>query len=364
MSTSIVPRHSQDPHTEDLVEALELRGLLDPARHEEAVDLLAGLGGAGDAARPAALRRVAAEVAGYLGAAFVVAAVAVFVAPRWLDMSVATRVGLLVGAAALLAAGGLAVGLTGAGLRSLRAEAGAVRRRLASVLLTGGSVAGAAAVLVAVIDWAERGPSSREAYTGMAGFLTLAVLATLGYVVAPTLLGQAAVAVGLVAGSISAWAVVDEATTARVGLTVMVIGVLWLVLGETRLWREQLPARLLGSGMLLAGAQILLPEHAAWAYPATALVGVAGFVLYAGSRAWPYLALGVVAVTLVVPEALLDWTTGSFGTAAALLGAGLALLVSSLVGLRLRQSTSGSSSRHSGSRRATTASHGSTFGSS
>ncbi|MEZ5097095.1 MAG: hypothetical protein R2731_13925 [Nocardioides sp.] len=285
----------------------------------------------------ATLRRLLAEVAGYVRAAFVVAAVAVFVAPRWLDLSLTTRIGLLVGSAALLIAAGFALGITGGGLRSLRTTAGALRRRLASVLLTGASVAGAAAVLVYLIDWADRGPTSREDYIGMGGFLTLAVLAALGYAVAPTLLGQSAVAVGAVYGSIFNWEALDHSTSVRIALTLLVLGVGWLALAETRVWREQLPARLVGAGLTLAGAQGLLDQHPSWAYVVTFLLGVAGFTAYTIRRAWPYLALGVVAVTLAVPEALLDWTTGTVGTALALLGAGVTLLVASLVGLRLRR---------------------------
>ncbi|HEX6485476.1 MAG TPA: hypothetical protein VF012_02095, partial [Nocardioidaceae bacterium] len=51
----------------------------------------------------------------------------------------------------------------------------------------------------------------------------------------------------------------------------------------------------------------------------------------------PYLAVGVVGVTLAVPEALLDWTEGSLGTAGVLLVAGVTLLGASLLGLRLRK---------------------------
>jgi len=45
----------------------------------------------------------------------------------------------------------------------------------------------------------------------------------------------------------------------------------------------------------------------------------------------------VVAVTLAVPQALLDWAGDSLGPAGLLLAAGLTLLVTSLLGLRLRQ---------------------------
>jgi hypothetical protein len=336
MATSALPRHSHLSHSEDVVLALEERGLLDPARHDEAADVLDDLA-AGRPPRATTLRRVLAEVAGYVGAAFVLAAVAVFVAPRWLDLSLGTRVGLLVGTAAVLVVAGLALGLTGGGLRSLRAAGGALRRRLVSVALTGAAVAGAAAVTVALADWADNGAASRDAWVGIGGFATLAVLAALGYAVAPTLLGQAAVAVGATLASVSVWETVDSATSAPVAATVMGLGAAWLVLAEGRVWREQLPARLIGAGLVVAGAQLLLVEYASWAYVLTAAAGVLGFVLYATRHAWPYLAMGVLAVTLAVPEALLDWTTGSFGTAAALLGAGVALLISSLVGLRLRR---------------------------
>jgi MFS family permease len=336
MATSALPRHSHLSHSEDVVHALEERGLLDPARHHEAADVLDDLT-AGRPRRTTTLRRVLAEVAGYVGAAFVVAAVAVFVAPRWLDLSLGTRVGLLVGAAAVLVAAGLALGITGGGLRSLRTAGGALRRRLVSVALTGASVAGAAAVTVLLTDWADSGAPSRDVWIGIGGFATLAVLAAIGYVVAPTLLGQAAVAVGATLSSVSVWETVDAATSAHVAATVMLLGVGWLVLAEARVWREQLPARLIGAALVVGGAQVLLAEYASWAYVLTAAAGVAGFVLYAVRHAWPYLAMGVVAVTLAVPEALLDWTTGSLGTAAALLAAGVTLLIASLVGLRLRR---------------------------
>lgn len=336
MNTQTLPRHSHRPHSEDVVHALEVRGLIDPARHEEAADVLDRMA-EGRSVQSATLRRLLAEVAGYVGAAFVVAAVVVFFAPRWLDMSLTTRISLLVGTAVLLVGAALALGVTGGGLRTLRTAAGALRRRLASVLMTGAAVAGASAVIVYLIDWADRGPTSREDYIGMGGFLTLAVLAAVGYAVAPTLLGQAAVAIGLAYGSIFTWEALDRATSARIASTLLVLGLAWLLLAETRVWREQLPARLFGAVLLVGGAQALLDQHASWSYVVTALVGVAGFVLYAVRRAWPYLAMGVVALTLAVPEALLDWTSGTFGTALALLGAGVTLLVASLVGLRLRR---------------------------
>jgi hypothetical protein len=47
--------------------------------------------------------------------------------------------------------------------------------------------------------------------------------------------------------------------------------------------------------------------------------------------------VGVLGITVVVPEAVTDWTDGSLGVAGGVLVAGLALLGASLAGLRVKQ---------------------------
>jgi hypothetical protein len=121
------------------------------------------------------------------------------------------------------------------------------------------------------------------------------------------------------------------------GLVVVGVGALWLLLAETGRWREVLPARVVGTAMLVVGAQIPIGSDHPWvAYVSLAVVALVGFTLYVVRRAWPYLVAGVAGVTLAVPEALLDWTEGSLGTAGVLLVAGVTLLAASLLGLRLR----------------------------
>jgi hypothetical protein len=72
-------------------------------------------------------------------------------------------------------------------------------------------------------------------------------------------------------------------------------------------------------------------------YALTAAVAVVGFVGYLSTRSWSVLAVAVLATTLVVPEALHDWTNGSVPAAGSLLIAGLTLLGASAIGLRLRR---------------------------
>ena len=66
-------------------------------------------------------------------------------------------------------------------------------------------------------------------------------------------------------------------------------------------------------------------------------VAVVAFVLYMRTVAWPYLVVGVAGITLVVPEAVIDWTGDSLGPAGGVLIAGLTLLGASLAGFRMRQ---------------------------
>jgi hypothetical protein len=67
------------------------------------------------------------------------------------------------------------------------------------------------------------------------------------------------------------------------------------------------------------------------------IVSVAAFAMYVRTVAWPYLVIGVLGVTLVVPEAIIDWTGGSLGPAGAVLLAGVTLLGASLAGFRVRK---------------------------
>lgn len=339
MSTEVAPRKTHDSRVLPVVSALEGRGLLDPTRHEEALDVVDRVL-TGHTIEAATLRRRLAELAGYVGGAFVVIATGIFVADRWNDMSVTQQVTLFVGIAVVLFAVGIGMGLTGGGLSTLRLGTQPVRTRLASVLFTAGAAAAAASVMVWLIDVIEeRGTEMTEGvYIGMGGSVTFVVLAAVGYLLSPSLLGQGAIAVGTGYAIPFIFDSFGDMEPIPIGMTFLAVGVVWLVLAERRMWREVVPGRVIGAVLLVAGAQVPLGSEDPWvAYLATFLVGVVGFSLYLTRRAWPYLGLGVVGVTLAVPEALLDWTEGSLGPAGVLLVAGLTLLGASLLGMRLRR---------------------------
>lgn len=349
MTTRVAPSVSHDRRAEPLAAALEQQGLLDPRRHDEAlVALDRALGGSAapsspDATAPGALRRRLVELAAYVGGAFVIAAGVLFATREWADLSVTLRVVVLAGVAVVLAAAGVATVLVTGGRRVIGEPVLDARRRLAATLLTGASFAAAAAVLVAMIDWVERTSSEEEngELVGLAASATLLVLVLAGYRYVPSLAGQLAAAFATMYLVPFGLMAVELEGAVLHGLLVMAVGGTWLLLAESGRWRELLAARVVGVAMLVVGAQIPIgsAEHPWVAYLSLAVVAAVGFAVYIVRRAWPYLLAGVAGLTLAVPEALLDWTEGSLGTAGVLLVAGVTLLGASLLGLRLHGET-------------------------
>jgi hypothetical protein len=166
------------------------------------------------------------------------------------------------------------------------------------------------------------------------------MLCFLAYLVAPTVLGQVAVATGTTAAVPLLFDQFGDVPALAVGLLILGLGVLWLLATERGLWREVASARVIGCGLVLIGAHVPVFGDDAWrwtGYLALAVVATAAFAVYVVRPAWPYLVAGVVAVTLVVPEALLDWADNALGPAGVMLATGMTLLAASVLGFRLRR---------------------------
>ena len=170
--------------------------------------------------------------------------------------------------------------------------------------------------------------------------MVVLVVGAVGYRLAPTALGL----VGMLGGVLTVvmnvidrfdW-VGSEGDTA--GLVLFRIGAAWLVL--TELGAVPGGHRRAGArcGHPLLGAQVPAIDgtHAWLGYVLTLLVAVAGIAIYLRSVAWPYLAAALLAVTLLVPEAVVDWTAGSLGAVGGVLVAGITLLLASYAGYRIR----------------------------
>jgi hypothetical protein len=291
------------------------------------------------AGRPApALRTRLAEIAGYVGAALVVGAALFFVSEQWDELSTGGRIGILVGIAAALAIAALAVVLTAPDrAATVRSGEEPVRRRLVSTLVTGAGAAAAFAVGVAL----EAGTASEQVTVLVAALSGLAVVA-LGYAVAPSLVGQLGAAGAAAVATTAAVSLDDGARPHQVGLGLLLLGLAWAVLVVLGVIRERVAGTLLAGGLALVGAQLVYVDDGSrpWSYALTLLVVLAAFATYTRWPSWPLLGVGVVGATVLVPEFLSDVTGGSLGVSGVMLAAGLALLASSAVGLRLRREVS------------------------
>lgn len=326
--------------THAVVDALVGAGLLEAARRDPALGVVGDVLDGTD--REPGSRRWLSEVSGYLGGAFVLAAASLFFVESWDGLGVGVQIGLLVVIC-------VALGVIGTVVRSTAAPHGGadgdrpddVRRRLAATLFAGATVSGAGAMGLVVDrldgeDWGN--------WPGAGFALTLLVLGVVGYLGAPTVLGQLVIAWGavqsvgmLVFGDL----VVELDGTAELlafAIAIGAVGVGWLVLAEARRWHERLAARLIGCALVAIAVQWpIFSEDPEIAYAFSALAAVAAFVVYVRVHAWPYLVLGVGLITVVVPEALLDWTDGTLGVAGVLLVGGLVLLGGSVIGLRVHR---------------------------
>ena len=320
------------------VDALTQARLLDPAQRERARQVVAGALAeqapqpTGDA--PGLSRLV--EVVAYLGGALVLAAGALFLFQEWEDLGFGARVALLgVVTLVLLVAGVVTARVPSAdlGLDDPRHD---VRRRLAGALLTFAALA-AAFLAGHVVD--RVGPGTGEIYwPAVVGGLVGAAGAAAGYRVAHGAVGLVGTMAGLVTVVGDLASAADRYETETVGVALLLVGLGWLAVTERHSVREAMVARALGVAVALVGAQVpvMAGEHAWIGYLLTTGVVLAGVVVYLRLLAWPYLAAAVIGVTLVVPEAVSDWTDGSLGGVGAVLVTGVTLLVASFAGYRIR----------------------------
>ncbi len=315
----------------DLVSA----GLVHPSRSPEAEAVVSrSLGVPDEPQRRTGAGLRLAEIAGYVGGALVVAAVGLVLATGWNDLSEGAQVTALAAITVLLAVAGLVAGKVGGGYAELLDGRDEVRRRLTSALLNGASLA-AALTVGRLVEVAQ---DTFTSWPALAGGATIVVLAAAAYRVAPSALGQLAVAAGAATPNTTGLERVgDSSTTLAPGLGILLLGVVWLALAERRVFDEPVVARFIGVALAFIGAQITVFDHAWLAYVLTLLVALGGFALYLRTVSWPYLVVGVLGITVVVPEAVTDWTDGSLGVAGGVLVAGLTLLGASLAGLRVKQ---------------------------
>lgn len=273
------------------------------------------------------------EVVAYLGGALVIAAGFLFLMQSWDDLGD-------VGQVTFLAVVALVLGVAGAVTLGSRGQAATndIRRRLSGTLLTGAALASGFAVGVAIEVFTDR--SFDELYwPALAGGLVVAAVSAVAYRFSSTAVGLVGMLGGALTTAVQVVDAVDGNESLWAGSAFFTVAVIWLVLAELGVFDQQTIARTLGVAVALFGAQVAtFSGDQDWVgYLLTALVAAVGVWLYLVRLDWPYLAVAVIAVTLVVPEAVSDWTEGSLGVVGGVLVAGITLLAASFAGYRLRK---------------------------
>ncbi len=331
--TSAVATYAHPTAPEPVVEPVRVPGPVpEPVPGSDAPS------GAGAQGGPAAgsWRDRLLEAAVYLGAALVLAAVAIVVGQQWGAMSRGLQIGLVTALTAVGLVAGLAVGYpVRPRWRGPLDPAVAVRRRSASVILT--ATAGLAAGTTAIVLDDERvGPVAATA----AGLAVVLV----AHVTAPSVLSELALfgtSLTLTGTAMDVFLpepgpLQQDGWAARervIALTLLALGAIW-AWGVSRALRHPLLAVSGGLGLSIVAAAMLQADGTTTA-AALAMLAVAGATLitYLRDPAWPWVTATVVAATASVFLVAGD----TLGPAVAFLVAGLALLGGVAVVVLLRR---------------------------
>jgi hypothetical protein len=332
---------------DQVVDALIEAGLLTGAQRDRSVELVGRTLGGPDTASAPARRGIPqlVEVVAYLGGALVLAAGSLFLVEQWGSLGFAARTALIAVVTVVLAAAGVAVVRSG-GAVDAQDHAHDVRRRLGGTLLVAAAVAAGLLVGHTLDRYVGQGTLPSVHWPTVVGAVVVLIGSVAAYRMAPTAVALLGMLGAAVTADMSLAEGVDLGSDGDViGVSLLGIAVVWLALTEAGVFHERTVARTLGVALALLGAQVPAMDgtHAWFGYLLTAAVAVVGIVVYLRSAAWPYLAVAVLAVTLVVPEAVSDWTEGSLGAVGGVLVAGITLLGASLAGYRLRAETTGTS---------------------
>ena len=323
----------------ETVTALVSAGLVEARRRDDAERVVMEVLGE-PRERRVSSRTLLVEIAAYVGGALVVASFGLFLAQYWAELAGPVQVMVLASIASVLGVAGLAVSRLGPGSDELRGGRDQVRRRLASALLSAAAATAGVAVGRLVALQIGEGVEG-ESWPIVAGAMTTLALSAAAYVYVPSVVGQLTMTAAIFMLVTGAWSLLDEDQTDTLvpGVAFVAVGILWLVGAESGVFREVVQARAIGAAMTLFGSQFTLfgGGHDNLSHLLMVIVSATAFVMYVRKVAWPYLVIGVLGVSLVVPEAIIDWTGGSLGPAGAVLVAGVTLLGASIAGLRVRR---------------------------
>ena len=261
-------------------------------------------------------KSVLAEIAGYLGGAFVVIAVTIVTARQWVAFTELQR-GILFGA--------LAIALFTLG--TFVGTSTAVKSRLSGVLfgLSAASTTGTLAIF---------GPNS-DAPT--IAFLAGTAIALIGYYIVQTFVGHV-ILFGyiFITGIMALSDLIPDGAGMQifVGGYLLALGGAWVYFSY-RKYLDGILGYFFGGGTLFIATQVLFFQtERLISYLSMVAVAGATAWLYLRVHAWPLVLTAVLTTTVGVGEFVAQTLGGSLGAALGLFAAGAALVTSSLLALR------------------------------
>ena len=267
-------------------------------------------------------KSVLAEIAGYLGGAFVVIAVTIVTARQWVAFTELQR-GILFGALAIaLFALGTFVGTSTA-----------VKSRLAGLLF--GLAAASTTGTVAIFDPNRSTPTI--------AFLAGTAVAMIGYYIVQTFVGHV-VLFGyiFITGIMALSDLIPDGAGMQifVGGYLLALGGVWVYFSY-RTYLDGILGYFFGGGTLFIATQVLfLQREHLISYLSMVVVAGATAWLYLRVHAWPLVLTAVLTTTVGVGEFVARTLGGSLGAALGLFAAGAALVTSSLLALRNKREIS------------------------
>jgi hypothetical protein len=261
-------------------------------------------------------KSVLAEIAGYLGGAFVVIAVTIVTARQWVAFTELQR-GILFGA--------LAIALFSLG--TYVGTSTAVKSRLAGLLF--GLAAASTTGTVAIFDPNRSTPTI--------AFLAGAAIALIGYYIVSTFVGHV-VLFGyiFITGIMALSDLIPDGAGMQIfiGGYLLSLGGAWVYFSY-RTYLDGILGYFFGGGTLFIATQVLfLQREQLISYISMVAVAVTTAWLYLRVHAWPLVLTAVLTTTVGVGEFVSRTLGGSLGAALGLFAAGTALVTSSLVALR------------------------------
>jgi MFS family permease len=259
---------------------------------------------------------VLAEIAGYVGGAFLVIAIAIITASKWEVFSQWQRAVLFGAIAVILFGLGLFVG-----------SATTVKSRLSGVLY-GFSAASTTATIV-IIQSTNNEPTL--------AFLGGTAIALIGFYLVQSFVGHA-VLFGFIfiAGimAISDLSPQGSETAMFVALYFLLLGTGWLALTYFK-YVDEFLGYIFGGGTLFIATQIFfIDSERLISYLLMIYVAALTTWLYLRVNRWPIILTAVLTTTVGVGEFVASTLGGSLGSALGLFAAGVALVTSSLLALR------------------------------